>query len=56
MKKYLRKAVIRLLRYSWTDIKFDYEGLTPEEKKLVSRDDFLELVDLIRKAEVPGEE
>ena len=34
----------RLLHHSWKDIDFKYEGLTDEEKELISEEDFVALL------------
>lgn len=39
-----REVMKRLLRHSFKDINYQYSGLTPEEKKLVSKDEFEVLV------------
>jgi len=54
MKKHLILPVLKLLKSSWTDIKFDYGALTPEERACIAEDDFLELVDMIRREEMEG--
>jgi hypothetical protein len=33
-------AIIRLLKYSFDPIKFNYDNLTPNEKECISREDF----------------
>ena len=33
-------SVLQLLAYSWEDIGFEYDGLTGEEKSLMSEEDF----------------
>lgn len=41
-------AILRLLRYSWEPVGFDYSGLTEEERKLVDRPTFERLVQLTK--------
>jgi len=43
-------AVARLLAHSWKDIDFVYEKLTDEERKLVSREEFDEIVAWVRRS------
>ncbi len=33
-------SVIRLFKYSFEPIHFEYEGLTPAEKKCITKEDF----------------
>jgi hypothetical protein len=33
-------SIIRLLKYSFEPIKFNYDNLTPKEKECISREDF----------------
>ncbi len=40
----LRMCWMRHLAYSWKDINYRYEGLTPEEKKFLSEEHFKKLV------------
>lgn len=40
MNETVQKAIKRLLRHSFDDIDFGYDGLTATEKKLVTREEF----------------
>jgi hypothetical protein len=37
-------AVLRLLTYSWKDINFEYDALTEDEKKCLTREQHAQLV------------
>lgn len=44
----LMKSVLRLLKYSWEPIDYDYGQLTIEERNCISKDHFDVLVNLIK--------
>lgn len=33
-------AILRLLIHSWTDVGFEYDGLTEEERACITREEF----------------
>lgn len=43
-------AVARLLDYSWKDIDYIYEGLTEEERKLLTKEEFLDISAWVKRA------
>lgn len=49
---HLQTVVLRLLRYAWDDV-HQWDDLTPNERELVTEEDFLAIVALVRPAEPP---
>lgn len=54
MPKHLEEVVKRFLQYSFGPVGYDYDGLTGTEQSLCTREEFAELAQWARGAEVPG--
>ncbi len=48
MNEKMQEIARRFLRYSFEDIEFDYDMLTPREQSLATREEFAELTALVK--------